>query len=81
MEDLAQQVVEAENVKVPNHYFCSEAFVFVVRSDLWAPFTQNHTTCILNTVCSVYPVFKHWMSKGIVPVTVSSVRYVYICYR
>lgn len=40
--------------------------------------TQNH---MRYTVCTVYPEFKHWMSKGILSVTASSVRYVYICYR
>lgn len=30
---------------------------------------------------TVYSEFKHWMSKDILSVTASSVRYVYICYR
>lgn len=30
---------------------------------------------------NVYPEFECWMFEGIVAVTVSSVRYVYICYR
>lgn len=68
MEDLAQQVMKAENEsrKSAKSLFLSEAFVFVVCSARWTPFTQNTKPHDIYTVCNVYPEYKRWMSKGIV---------------
>lgn len=81
MEDLAQQVMEAEDqsCKSAKSLFQSEAFVFIVYPTLWAPSTQN--TKPHDIYSTVYTRFNCWMSNGIVSVTVSSVQYVYIYYR
>lgn len=69
--------VEYDSHQSAKSLLLSEAFVFV---ECLAPFkTQNNTYTVCNVL--VYPKFKCWMSKGIVTVTVSSVQYVYICYR